>query len=75
MCEIRGEATGDASDVALNDTVAYFGPKECQEGMDLPSMPEEAQELSYKEVCSANQLQVESRENNTWDKSYCPSKW
>ena len=72
-CEIRGDA-GDASDVNLNDTVTYFGSKDCQEGVDLPSIPEEEMELSYREECSANQLQVETRENNTWDKKNCPSE-
>ena len=74
-CEIRGDkGTDPGTDVNLNDTSTYFAPKECQKGIDLPSMPEEALELSYKEVCSANQLRVESRLNNTWNKDYCPSK-
>ena len=74
-CEIRGDkGTDPGTDVVLNDTTTYFAPKECQKGIDLPSMPEEALELSYKEICSANQLKVESRLNNTWNKDYCPSE-
>lgn len=37
-------------------------------------MPEDAEELSYKEVCSGNQYEEEFKVNNTWSVEYCPSR-
>ena len=74
ICEMRGEKSGDATDVSLNTTTAWFGGKDCVRASEfgIPALPEEAQELSYKEICTENQLQVESRLNNTWNKEECP---
>ena len=40
---------------------------------DTPAVPEDAEELSYKEICTKDQLKEMTRINNTWDIDYCPS--
>ena len=40
---------------------------------DTPAVPEDAEELSYKEICSKDQLKEMTRVNNTWNINYCPS--
>ena len=40
---------------------------------NTPAVPEDAEELSYKEICTKDQLQEMTRVNNTWNKDYCPS--
>ena len=37
-------------------------------------MAEDAEELSYIEICKKNQYKEEFKQNNTWDLDYCPSK-
>ena len=49
----------------------YFSCKKATK--DTPAVPEDAEELSYKEICTKDQLQEMTRVNNTWDIKYCPS--
>ena len=74
-CQLLGEKSGEATDVKLNDTTAYFGSKDCQPGAKIAALPQEAEQLSYKETCLANQYKEETRINNTWNREYCPSKF
>ncbi len=40
---------------------------------NLPAIPEDAEELSYKEICSKDQYKEEIKINNTWNREFCPS--
>ena len=40
---------------------------------DVPVLPEDAEEISYKETCKENQYEEMTRENNTWNLLYCAS--
>ena len=62
----------------LSDTgnvTTYFATSECVKSTTRqPAMAEDAEELSYIEICKKNQYQEEFKQNNTWDLDYCPSK-
>lgn len=60
-----------AVDVNQNVTKSFFGPKSCVVLDKKPASPEDAEELGYKETCQLNQLTVETRPKDTWDKEYC----
>ena len=74
-CEFYGEASGDP--VPSTDTDKYFvfgDPTTCTKALkDTPAVPEDAEELSYKETCTKDQYEEVVKENNTWSKEYCPS--
>jgi hypothetical protein len=75
-CQLRGSvptaATAETKSDA--DTWYWFGAKDCLQTKEIPAMPEDAEELSYKEICSGNQYDEETRQNNTWNVETCPSK-
>ena len=74
-CEFYGDASGDP--VPSTDTDKYFvfgDPTTCTKALkDTPAVPEDAEELSYKETCTKDQYEEVVKENNTWSKEYCPS--
>ena len=58
-----------------SNSTSYFGTKDCIKSTSRqPAMAEDAEELSYIEICQKNQFIEESKQNNTWDINYCPSK-
>ena len=62
--------SGDTGNVTT-----YFATSECIKSTTRqPAMAEDAEELSYIEICKKNQYQEEFKQNNTWDLDYCPSK-
>ena len=74
-CTLRGDpgATGPSA-VTLTDAWGFGGLKaDCKYGVERPAMPEDAESLSYKEVCRMDQYQEETRYNNTWSKDHCDS--
>ena len=57
------------------NVTTYFATSECKKSTSRqPAMAEDAEELSYIEICKKNQYQEEFKQNNTWDLDYCPSK-
>lgn len=52
----------------------FFGSKDCEKKNSVPAMPEDAEQLGYKEVCNGDEYAEESRINNTWSIENCPSK-
>ncbi len=75
-CQLRGaKATpGEAGvDVAVPENWFFFGSKDCAKKSVAPAMPEDAEELGYKEVCVGDQYDDETRVNNTWSVEDCPS--
>ena len=40
---------------------------------DIPALPEDAEEISYKEKCKEDQYETKTKTNNTWNLEYCPS--
>ncbi len=46
----------------------------CYKAKNRPAFPEDAEELSYKEICKSNQENSTQKVNNTWSLDYCPSK-
>lgn len=53
----------------------YFANSDCVTSKSKqPAMAEDAEELSYIEICKKNQYKEEFKQNNTWDQEYCPSK-
>lgn len=76
MCTLKGEIPDGSTpvDVTTADMWAFSGLKaDCPMGKSRPSMPEEAVELSYKEICVGNQYREETKVNNTWNQDYCDS--
>ena len=54
----------------------YFASSECIKSTSKqPAMAEDAEELSYIEICKKNQYKEEFKQNNTWDIDFCPSKF
>ena len=65
------EVTDDGGNVTT-----YFATSECLKSTSKqPAMAEDAEELSYIEICKKNQYKEEFKQNNTWDLDYCPSKF
>ncbi|XP_059096721.1 uncharacterized protein LOC131891214 [Tigriopus californicus] len=76
MCTLRGQIPDGYTpeDVTTADMWAFSGLKAtCPMGKSRPSTPEEAMELSYKEICVGNQYKEETKVNNTWNQDYCDS--
>ena len=75
-CELYGEVSG-GDPVPTTDTDKYFvfgDPLTCSVALkDTPAVPEDAEELSYKETCTKDQYEEVVKENNTWSIEYCPS--
>ena len=62
--------TGDTGNMTT-----YFATSDCVKSTSRqPAMAEDAEELSYIEICKKNQYKEEFKQNNTWDLDYCPSK-
>ena len=40
---------------------------------DIPALPEDAEEISYKEKCKKDQYETMTKTNNTWNIEHCPS--
>jgi len=74
-CQLKGAkpAGAAATDMAEANTWYFFGGETCRRTEKIPAMPEDAEELSYKEVCFSNQYEEEIRVNNTWNRMTCPS--
>ena len=65
------QLTGDTGNMTT-----YFATSECVKSKSRqPAMAEDAEELSYIEICKKNQYKEEFKQNNTWDIDYCPSKF
>lgn len=61
-------------DITDVDFTYVWANSECQLAVDdIPVIPEDAQELSYKETCRKEQYQEKTKVNNTWNRDYCPS--
>ena len=57
------------------NVTTYFATSDCLKSTSKqPAMAEDAEELSYIEICKKNQYKEEFKQNNTWDLDYCPSK-
>ena len=75
-CMLYGEATTPISwvDFDSGNKTAYFANSDCIKSTSKqPAMAEDAEELSYIEICKKNQFKEEFKQNNTWDLDYCPS--
>ena len=77
-CELYGEVSG-GDPVPTTDPDKYFvfgDPLSCSKALkDTPAVPEDAEELSYKETCTKDQYEEVVKENNTWSIEYCPSMY
>ncbi len=75
-CELHGDsASGTATDIVEADKTFVWADKTCvKTDKKIPALAEDAEELSYKEVCIGTELETMTRVNNTWDKEHCPSK-
>ena len=76
-CEMYAEPSGDPTPVENSDQYFVFGePDFCLKALkDTPAVPEDAEELSYKETCTQDQYEEKEKVNNTWVMGYCPSKY
>ena len=58
-----------------NKTTYFANSNTCKKSTTKqPAMAEDAEELSYIEICKKNQYKEEFKQNNTWDQEHCPSK-
>jgi hypothetical protein len=76
-CELRGEIPSSEAPVDIVEAGKYYlwGSQLCVKTYkSIPALPEDAEELSYKEICTKEQYDEMIRVNNTWNKVYCPSK-
>ena len=74
-CELRGDIPSGETPEAMFNGTFLWGSVDCViSTRNIAALPEDAEELSYKEICKAEQYKEMTRENNTWNKQYCPSK-
>lgn len=74
-CVHYDNATGTTFDPNTDPAVITFvgDGATCKKAENLPASPEDAQVLTYREVCQDNQYQEEIMAYDDWDIATCPS--